>query len=594
MSTSLVLLDRPAPFCRRDDGLTSVLQLTLGTESLFQHVRRAAAGWDTDRLIIAPTCPVDEAYVAELGRMAPDADVRPLTDGVALLRGFESSDALLLVDCRYQPFDQPALNELLAHRGDPWLVRYAAQADRSGRGTAEQVRWDETARVQTVERLYDGVTRVHTAAVSAVLVSAGLLRDVECAELGCLRRLRSGLVARGVPGRDVPTTRATADVSTAAGYLRYVHAGLTPAALGTPPAGYAAPAPTTWVADDAEVAATARLYGPVIVQPRARIGAGAVVIGPAVIGAGAELGVDVLLSGAVVATTARVPDRAEVIERYVSASAGDDMAQVPITEAEPDAQDDEPLDMLAALPKAARRDRRYRSLKRAIDATLAAIGLLLLAPLLAVVAVIVRLTSPGPAFFGHEREGRGGRVFRCWKFRTMVDGAHALQRALYEQNKVDGPQFKMDSDPRVTPVGGFLRASNIDELPQLFNVLRGDMSLIGPRPSPFRENQICVPWREARLSVRPGITGLWQVCRHERDAGDFHQWIYFDTLYVRYRSLALDVRVFVATFLTLGGRWGVPVEWMIPQLRRQRKARLRAAGQPPRPERRVPAKQAAV
>jgi lipopolysaccharide/colanic/teichoic acid biosynthesis glycosyltransferase len=114
-------------------------------------------------------------------------------------------------------------------------------------------------------------------------------------------------------------------------------------------------------------------------------------------------------------------------------------------------------------------------------------------------------------------------------------------------------------------VGRWLRRTNIDELPQLFNVLKGQMSLIGPRPSPFRENQICVPWRQARLSVRPGITGLWQVCRHERSAGDFHQWIHYDMLYVKNMSFALDMKILMATLLTLGGRWSVPLSWMIKE-----------------------------
>ena len=103
-------------------------------------------------------------------------------------------------------------------------------------------------------------------------------------------------------------------------------------------------------------------------------------------------------------------------------------------------------------------------------------------------------------------------------------------------NEVDGPQFKMDGDPRVTRVGAWLRRVSLDELPQLFNIVLGHMSFVGPRPSPFRENQICIPWREARLSVRAGISGLWQVCRAERSAGDFHQWIHYDLLYVRNMS----------------------------------------------------------
>jgi lipopolysaccharide/colanic/teichoic acid biosynthesis glycosyltransferase len=166
--------------------------------------------------------------------------------------------------------------------------------------------------------------------------------------------------------------------------------------------------------------------------------------------------------------------------------------------------------------------------------------------------------------FRDEREGKGGRPFRCWKFRTMVANAHAAQRALYEKNEVDGPQFKLDHDPRLTPIGRWLRVTCLDELPQLVNVLLGEMSLVGPRPSPFRENQMCVPWRDARLSVRPGITGLWQVCRHERAHGDFHQWIQFDLLYVRHLSPWLDLKIVIATILTLGAKSHVPPSWMLP------------------------------
>jgi lipopolysaccharide/colanic/teichoic acid biosynthesis glycosyltransferase len=205
----------------------------------------------------------------------------------------------------------------------------------------------------------------------------------------------------------------------------------------------------------------------------------------------------------------------------------------------------------------------YMTFKRVADTVLAMMGLLALSPFLLLVAVLIKLTSRGGVFFRHDREGRKGRVFRCLKFRTMIKGAHALQRELYSQNVVDGPQFKLASDPRETRLGRWLRRINIDELPQLINVFLGQMSLVGPRPSPFRENQICVPWRRARLSVRPGITGLWQVCRQRRSAGDFHQWIYYDMLYVRHLSLWLDAKIVLATLLTLGGKWSVPLSWMI-------------------------------
>jgi lipopolysaccharide/colanic/teichoic acid biosynthesis glycosyltransferase len=190
---------------------------------------------------------------------------------------------------------------------------------------------------------------------------------------------------------------------------------------------------------------------------------------------------------------------------------------------------------------------------------LALLILILLAPLFAVVMPLIKLTSAGPIFYGDLREGRNGRVFRCWKFRSMRTDANDIQRDLASVQQMDGPQFKMANDPRVTSVGRVLRRLNMDEIPQLWNIVRGEMSFVGPRPSPFRENQICVPWRHARLSVRPGITGLWQVCRHDRANGDFHQWIQYDLAYVSNVSLRVDASIFVATLATLGGRWPVPL-----------------------------------
>jgi lipopolysaccharide/colanic/teichoic acid biosynthesis glycosyltransferase len=166
-------------------------------------------------------------------------------------------------------------------------------------------------------------------------------------------------------------------------------------------------------------------------------------------------------------------------------------------------------------PATPRRTGHYVPVKRLFDFLSAAFALLVLSPLLALVALLVRLDSRGPILYGDKREGLDGVPFRCWKFRSMFTDAAARQRELAEANQMDGPQFKLDHDPRITRLGRILRATNLDELPQLINVLVGEMSLVGPRPSPFRENQLCVPWREARLSVRPGITGLWQVCRHD-------------------------------------------------------------------------------
>jgi lipopolysaccharide/colanic/teichoic acid biosynthesis glycosyltransferase len=146
----------------------------------------------------------------------------------------------------------------------------------------------------------------------------------------------------------------------------------------------------------------------------------------------------------------------------------------------------------------------------------------------------------------------------------MISGADVQQRKLARMNQVDGPQFKMDRDPRRTRVGRVLTALNLDEIPQLWNVLFGQMSLVGPRPSPFRENQVCVPWRRGRLSVRPGITGLWQVCRHDRHKADFHQWIYYDLLYVRNVSLWLDLKIIAVTALSFARGGAIPLSWLLP------------------------------
>lgn len=186
--------------------------------------------------------------------------------------------------------------------------------------------------------------------------------------------------------------------------------------------------------------------------------------------------------------------------------------------------------------------------KRIFDFTASLGGLIVLFPLLAIIAILIKCTSRGPILFGHIRQGLNGREFPCWKFRSMRANAEELQAQLQAQNEVDGPQFKIRHDPRLTKIGNFLRNSNVDELPQLFNVLIGQMSLIGPRPSPDKENQLCPAWRRARLSIRPGITGLWQVLRGRRQAStDFQEWIYYDMEYVKHQSFWLDLNILLNT-----------------------------------------------
>lgn len=195
----------------------------------------------------------------------------------------------------------------------------------------------------------------------------------------------------------------------------------------------------------------------------------------------------------------------------------------------------------------------YHTVKRGIDILVASLVLLAISPIVLVVSAAVVLDDGFPIFFGHRRQTKGGRVFRCWKFRTMRRNAEALAKELRALNVCDGPQFFIQNDPRVTRVGKFLRQWHLDELPQFWNVLVGDMSMVGPRPSPDGENQYCPAWRELRLSVRPGITGLWQVERTREPGRDFQEWIKFDIEYVQRASLGLDFAICVKTIANILG-----------------------------------------
>lgn len=183
--------------------------------------------------------------------------------------------------------------------------------------------------------------------------------------------------------------------------------------------------------------------------------------------------------------------------------------------------------------------------KRAIDVALAIGGLLLCLPLFLLVAVAIKLDSHGPVLFRQERVGLNRRRFTAYKFRTMVSDAHSRQDDVEHLNEADGPVFKIKNDPRVTRVGEFLRRTSIDELPQLLNVLRDDMSLVGPRPLPVRDvNRMDIRWHKRRFAVKPGITCLWQAKSREPQ---FDEWIKADMEYIDTWSLSLDLKILLRT-----------------------------------------------
>jgi exopolysaccharide biosynthesis polyprenyl glycosylphosphotransferase len=188
-------------------------------------------------------------------------------------------------------------------------------------------------------------------------------------------------------------------------------------------------------------------------------------------------------------------------------------------------------------------------LKRLLDVTGAAIGLVLASPLMAMVALLIRLGSHGPVVYAAERTGAKGRRFRCYKFRSMVSDAEHLKEDLRARNQRHGPIFKMDDDPRITRVGHIIRRYSLDELPQLWNVLRGEMSLVGPRPHPIDEVNHYELQQFRRLDVKPGITGLWQITA--RDCPSFELNMHLDLTYIENWSLLLDLRILASTVRVL-------------------------------------------
>jgi exopolysaccharide biosynthesis polyprenyl glycosylphosphotransferase len=184
-------------------------------------------------------------------------------------------------------------------------------------------------------------------------------------------------------------------------------------------------------------------------------------------------------------------------------------------------------------------------IKRTIDMSFAAITLLLAIPLLAFIALVIKLDSPGPVLFPQERVGKNGRRFTIYKFRSMVEGAEGQKAALEVLNEADGPLFKIKDDPRRTRLGKWLRKRSLDELPQLYNILRGDMSLVGPRPPIPTEVAQYKEWHKRRLEVSPGLTGLWQVSG--RSGLTFDEMALLDIYYIENWSLGLDAKILIQT-----------------------------------------------
>lgn len=265
----------------------------------------------------------------------------------------------------------------------------------------------------------------------------------------------------------------------------------------------------------------------------ARVESGARLIGPVWLGAGVRIGADELIVGPAI-----VPD--------ADSEAGRATTPAPVD-----------WDAVAGgaqrvFPRLGRRPRR--ATKRVFDIAFSLGVLAATAPLYPLIGAAIMIEDGWPVFFAHRRQTIRGREFPCYKFRTMCRNAEQLKAQLATANEADGPQFFIADDPRLLRCGKLLRRLQLDELPQFWNVLLGHMSVVGPRPSPDKENQFCPAWREARLSVRPGVTGLWQVRRTREPETDFQEWIRYDLEYVQHESWRLDLWIILQTIKkVLGG-----------------------------------------
>ena len=281
---------------------------------------------------------------------------------------------------------------------------------------------------------------------------------------------------------------------------------------------------------------SAKIFGKVLFGKNVSIGRNAIIVGPTIIGNDVRISKGAVIRTSIIGPGVYIPQNYIVQNRVLTAGRHN----------QKHSKQDVNIKMIY---RGSRRD-NFRTwsrfsysgcFKRIADIAAAIVVLILFAPVVPIIALAVKLTSRGPIFFKDMRQGLHGKTFDCIKFRTMLAGADKIQDKLRVLNQADGPQFSMSNDPRISVVGEFLRNTYIDEIPQFFNVLLGQMSVVGPRPSPEAENTLCPSWRDARLSVRPGITGLWQACRTRRAMKDFQEWIHYDIKYVKNVTLKTDL-----------------------------------------------------
>jgi lipopolysaccharide/colanic/teichoic acid biosynthesis glycosyltransferase/acetyltransferase-like isoleucine patch superfamily enzyme len=313
-----------------------------------------------------------------------------------------------------------------------------------------------------------------------------------------------------------------------------------------------------WAGKDAKISSKAYLLGPIIIGDGCKIKDWAQIIGPAVIGNGCQISEGVLVRESILWNGVSLSDGTKIEYSIIGEGSNipnnycikNMVIMNGISIEDPNLiPSDYSIKGLINLSNivliANTKQKAYKIVKKTMDIALSAVGIVLLLPLLLLIAIAIKIDSPGHIFYTQKRCGKNGKLFNMIKFRTMVVDAEKIHKELIFKKDTDGPMFKMVNDPRITRLGRFLRKSSIDEIPQLINVLRGEMSLVGPRPLLMDEMQFSPSWRDTRLKVKPGITGLWQI--QGRGEAPFHDWIRYDAYYVKNQSLWLDLKILLKT-----------------------------------------------
>ncbi len=463
------------------------------------------------------------------------------------------------------PFLDFPLGKLVAtHREREATITVALTDGPPASGFAERVVLGDDGMVEEIVSPYDPAEGTPTRTLGVYIVDPRAFQfmgresylDLKEQLIPRLRRAGLPVVAAQVAGVGVR-------LDTLASYLHFSRRFLSNGIMGN---GNSHPERFIRLGASVSVSRSARLRGPLLVGDRSMIAERARVEGPTAIGAactflagsvvvgsvlmeGAQVSEGVTLERCVVAPGCYVPRGKAFADHLLLGSNHHAQARLKAVhlDGRPDLATASGLSHSGAHPVSggARRQWLLQAMKRTLDLFLGTLGLVVGAPALMVAALAIKLDSPGPVLFRQPRAGKGGRKFTMVKLRTMFRDAEALQGNLADRNEMDGPMFKIGNDPRITRVGRFLRQTKLDELPQLLNVVRGEMSLVGPRPLAMKEMQYNPAWRDLRLSVKPGITGLWQVESGRKNT--FQDWIAADLRYVEEQSLLLDLRILAAT-----------------------------------------------